>query len=83
MLIAIVLFLGFFNIATSSDLATFNDRKCAASLDSINGPNGYPNGTCTALNVKTSQSFQIVGLDPGCAGELSSHAMSCMQSSHM
>jgi len=31
--------------------------------------NGYPDGMCKPLNVTTGQSFQIQGLDPGCAGK--------------
>ncbi|KAF2798848.1 hypothetical protein K505DRAFT_414074 [Melanomma pulvis-pyrius CBS 109.77] len=66
MLAAILLLFSVFNIVISSDIATFQDKKCSASLDSINGPNGYPNGTCTPLVLKSTQSFQIVGLDKGC-----------------
>ncbi|OAG05612.1 uncharacterized protein CC84DRAFT_1186812 [Paraphaeosphaeria sporulosa] len=51
-----------------SSLATFSDDKCLNSLEGIDGPNGYPNGTCTPLDIKGPawKSFQIVGLDHGC-----------------
>ena len=64
--------LSFVAVSLSSSLATFQDEKCQASLEGINGPNGYPNGTCTPLDIKGNnwKSFQIVGLDPGCGGKL-------------
>ncbi|KAF2446353.1 hypothetical protein P171DRAFT_430516 [Karstenula rhodostoma CBS 690.94] len=54
-----------------SSLATFSDEKCLNSLEGIDGPNGYPNGTCTPLDIKGPawKSFQIVGLDHGCTRE--------------
>jgi hypothetical protein len=53
---------------SGSNIATFEDDSCARSLDNINGPNGYPDGTCTSLNLEPIESFQVVGLDPGCMG---------------
>ena len=53
---------------SGSNIATFEDDSCANSLDNINGPNGYPDGTCTSLNLEPIESFQVVGLDPGCMG---------------
>lgn len=54
-----------------SSLATFSDEKCQASLEGIDGPNGYFNGTCTPLDYKGSgwKSFQFVSLDRGCTGK--------------
>ncbi|KAF2106561.1 hypothetical protein BDV96DRAFT_607255 [Lophiotrema nucula] len=54
-------------VTASSDFSTFSDKKCSTSIDNISGPNGYPNGTCTAFNLKNNTSFQLVDLDPGCA----------------
>lgn len=68
----ILYILSFSTVCLTSSLATFKDEKCQASLEGINGPNGYPNGTCTPLDFKGHnwKSFQIVGLDSGCAGKL-------------
>ncbi|KAF2438969.1 hypothetical protein P171DRAFT_502090 [Karstenula rhodostoma CBS 690.94] len=52
----------------ASNIATFEDQKCKESKENMNGPNGYPNGTCMPLDKKGSyKSFQIVGLDGGCS----------------
>ena len=53
-----------------SQVALFADEHCKESLRGLEGPNGYPNGTCTDLR-RTGRygSFQVVGLDPGCTGE--------------
>jgi len=52
-----------------SIISRFTDTDCKDSLDSLYGPNGYPNGTCTDLRAenKTYGSFQVVRLDSGCA----------------
>jgi hypothetical protein len=56
--------------AATSTISTFTDAACSASLRSLNGPNGFPNGTCTDLRRSGPYgSFQIVALDPGCTGE--------------
>lgn len=56
----------------ASTIATFSDSNCKDSLKGFDGPNGYPNGTCTDLRVRSGNygSFQIVSLDPGCTGRL-------------
>jgi hypothetical protein len=57
----------------SSDISTFTDTACQDSFRNFSGPNGYPNGTCTRLDRDgTFGSFEVVGLDTGCAGTLSS-----------
>jgi hypothetical protein len=44
--------------------------SCTASLRSLSGPNGFPNGTCTDLRRNGPYgSFHIISLDPGCTGE--------------
>ncbi|KAF2269552.1 hypothetical protein CC78DRAFT_540079 [Lojkania enalia] len=67
MLIILLLGSSLMSFVFSSDISTFTDSTCANSLDNLNGPNGYPNGTCTPLNIRNNQSFQITGLDSGCA----------------
>ncbi|OAG03089.1 uncharacterized protein CC84DRAFT_1219996 [Paraphaeosphaeria sporulosa] len=60
----------YFLVHTSfaSNIATFEDAKCKDSKENINGPNGYPNGTCTRIDKKGAyKSFQVVGLDEGCS----------------
>lgn len=59
------------HVFAASQLALFTDEHCQNSLRGLEGPNGYPNGTCTDLR-RTGPygSFQVVGLDPGCTGEL-------------
>jgi hypothetical protein len=55
----------------ATEIATFSDDNCKDSLNSMPGPNGYPNGTCTQLmEGGIFGSFQIVQEDPGCDGEL-------------
>lgn len=67
-LLAITLYL-LVHTSFASNIATFEDAKCKDSKENINGPNGYPNGTCTPLDKKGSyKSFQVVGLDEGCSG---------------
>ncbi|KAF2103610.1 hypothetical protein NA57DRAFT_53125 [Rhizodiscina lignyota] len=54
-------------VAGSTNIATFSDSNCQQSFQNLQGPNGYPNGTCTALNTQGSYgSFQVVDEDPGC-----------------
>jgi len=51
----------------ASQIALFTDGNCQDSLRGLEGPNGYPNGTCTDLRRSGPYgSFQVVGLDPGC-----------------
>ncbi|EFQ87841.1 hypothetical protein PTT_16493 [Pyrenophora teres f. teres 0-1] len=51
----------------ASQIALFTDGNCQNSLRGLEGPNGYPNGTCTDLRRSGPYgSFQVVGLDPGC-----------------
>jgi hypothetical protein len=60
------------NIAAATQIATFTDDACQNSFRSLNGPNGYPNGTCTNLRFNGPiGSFQVVQEDIGCAGKLS------------
>ncbi|KAB2103987.1 hypothetical protein AG0111_0g7750 [Alternaria gaisen] len=56
------------HVIATSQIALFSDDNCQESLRGIEGPNGYPNGTCTDLRRNGAYgSFQVVGLDPGCA----------------
>ncbi|KAF9733925.1 hypothetical protein PMIN06_009302 [Paraphaeosphaeria minitans] len=66
--LGLVFFLTLVVASLGSSLATFTDDKCLDSLEGIEGPNGYPNGTCTPLDIKGPawKSFQVVGLDHGC-----------------
>lgn len=57
-------------LVVATTIATFSDAKCKDSLRSLEGPNGYPNGTCTQLmEGGIFGSFQVVQEDPGCDGE--------------
>lgn len=59
-----------FWVALGSDITTFTDGKCRTSFDNLDVVNGYPDGPCKPLNINRNlQTFQIAGLDPGCAGE--------------
>jgi hypothetical protein len=50
-------------------ISTFTDPSCLNPFRSLEGPNGYPNGICTSLNVQGEfGSFQIVEMDAGCEG---------------
>ncbi|KAG9192678.1 hypothetical protein G6011_11412 [Alternaria panax] len=61
----------FFQVASSSRIATFTDGECKNAFQSINAENGYPNGTCTRLADQGKfESFQVVGLDPGCSATI-------------
>lgn len=52
-----------------SQIALFSDTNCEQSLRGLEGPNGYPDGTCTDFRRNGAYgSFQVVGLDPGCVG---------------
>jgi len=54
-------------VAAGTHIATFTDTKCKDSFRDIDGPNGYPNGTCSRLDSEGSfGSFQVVQQDPGC-----------------
>jgi hypothetical protein len=58
-------------VFATSQIALFEDDNCQESLRGLEGPNGYPNGTCTDLRRNGPYgSFQVVGLDPGCTGTL-------------
>ncbi|KAG9186204.1 hypothetical protein G6011_02760 [Alternaria panax] len=55
------------HVFATSQIALFSDDNCQESLRGLEGPNGYPNGTCTDLRRNGAYgSFQVVGLDPGC-----------------
>ena len=59
------------HVFAKSQIALFSDENCQESLRGLEGPNGYPNGTCTDLRRNGPYgSFQVVGLDPGCTGML-------------
>ncbi|KAH7086900.1 hypothetical protein FB567DRAFT_54884 [Paraphoma chrysanthemicola] len=50
-----------------TQIALFSDSNCQNSLRGVEGPNGYPNGTCTDFRRTGSYgSFHVVGMDPGC-----------------
>lgn len=56
-------------VESTSSIATFSDVNCQDSLSSFDGPNGYPNGTCSRLERSGGYgSFQVVNLDDGCSG---------------
>lgn len=55
----------------ASQIALFTDNNCQDSYKGLDGPNGYPNGTCTDMRRSGEYgSLQVVGLDSGCAGAL-------------
>jgi len=56
-------------VQAASQIALFTDENCQDSYKGLEGPNGYPNGSCTDIRRSgTWGSMQVVGLDPGCAG---------------
>lgn len=62
-------------LVSATNIATFSDDSCQESFRDLEGPNGYPNGTCTQLNSRGPfKSFQLVEEDYGCSGETNSHA---------
>jgi hypothetical protein len=62
--------------AAASQIALFTDAHCQDSYKGLEGPNGYPNGSCTDLRLSGAYgSLQVVGLDPGCAGTSVSNAL--------
>lgn len=67
--LALICFVSLLPSARATIIATFTDDKCQDSYKSINGPNGYPNGTCTQLRASGPfGSFQVVEEDQGCSG---------------
>ncbi|KAF2996908.1 hypothetical protein E8E13_005803 [Curvularia kusanoi] len=55
-------------VSAASQIALFTDANCQDSYKGLDGPNGYPNGTCTDIRRSGSYgSLQVVGLDAGCA----------------
>ncbi|OSS52296.1 hypothetical protein B5807_02557 [Epicoccum nigrum] len=55
-------------ISATSHVALFTDARCQDTYKALDGPNGYPNGTCTDMRRSGEYgSLQVVGLDPGCA----------------
>ncbi|KAF2629168.1 hypothetical protein BU25DRAFT_409630 [Macroventuria anomochaeta] len=55
-------------IYAASQIALFTDSNCLDSYKGLEGPNGYPNGSCTDFRRSgTYGSLQVVGLDSGCA----------------
>lgn len=58
-------------VYAASQIALFTDSNCQDSFKGLEGPNGYPNGSCTDIRRSGDYgSLQVVGLDPGCAGTL-------------
>jgi hypothetical protein len=56
-------------VYAASQIALFTDSNCQDSYKGLEGPNGYPNGSCTDIRRSGDYgSLQVVGLDPGCAG---------------
>lgn len=56
-------------VEATSHVALFTDAHCQDTYKALDGPNGYPNGTCTDMRRSGEYgSLQVVGLDPGCAG---------------
>ena len=56
-------------VRAASQIALFTDSNCQDSYKGLEGPNGYPNGSCTDIRRSGEYgSLQVVGLDPGCAG---------------
>ena len=54
----------------TTNIATFSDAFCKDSYRDLDGPNGYPNGTCTMFQaIGDYTSFQVVNKDPGCNGK--------------
>jgi hypothetical protein len=60
-----------------SNLRTCTDGACLRSSRTIDMLNTFRNTTCKPLNVATGGSFQIVELDPGCAGKASEFLLWC------
>ncbi|KAF3039880.1 hypothetical protein E8E12_002995 [Didymella heteroderae] len=55
-------------VRAASQIALFTDSNCQDSYKGLEGPNGYPNGSCTDIRRSGEYgSLQVVGLDPGCA----------------
>ncbi|KAF4538207.1 uncharacterized protein LTHEOB_10977 [Lasiodiplodia theobromae] len=67
----------------ATDITVYKDSECLVSQDNINGPNGYPDGTCTLLRDRVTSnfsSFQVVDLDEGCGVTIygsNSNSLSC------
>ncbi|GME46610.1 hypothetical protein BKCO1_4600016 [Neofusicoccum parvum] len=56
-------------VATSY-ISSFSDSGCTQLFAEWDGPNGYPNGSCTSLRSKAQgelASFMFTGLDEGCS----------------
>jgi len=59
-------------VHAASQISLFTDSNCQDVYKGLEGPNGYPNGSCTDIRRSGEYgSLQVVGLDPGCAGRLS------------
>jgi hypothetical protein len=57
-------------VRAASQISLFTDAECRDSYKGLEGPNGYPNGSCTDIRRSGEYgSLQVVGLDPGCAGK--------------
>ncbi|KAH7050993.1 hypothetical protein B0J12DRAFT_699080 [Macrophomina phaseolina] len=56
-------------VSANSYISSFSDSGCTQLLAEWDGPNGYPNGSCTSLRKQAQAeiaSFMITGLDEGC-----------------
>lgn len=62
-------FLACISGSLGSGITTFTDEQCKKSHEPLNVKNGYPDGLCMPLKITGNlDAFQIVQLDPGCAG---------------
>ncbi|KAH8697275.1 hypothetical protein BGW36DRAFT_378354 [Talaromyces proteolyticus] len=67
MSISILLLTLFASNALATVISTFSDDSCKDSYKAFNGPNGYPNGTCTPFRSNGAfGSFQVAQEDSGC-----------------
>lgn len=73
-LLALLLALALSHISWSAKIiSTFTDADRQVFFKRLTGPNGYPDGTHTDLRQDGAyDSFQVVSLDPGCAGRRAS-----------
>lgn len=65
-----LLLLSLVTLSNGTHIATFSDEECKNSLQDLDGPNGYPNGTCMRIDRKGRfGSFQVTDTDAGCSGK--------------
>lgn len=57
------------SVADATVIETFSDKQCQTSSDSLDGPNGYPDGECTQFGRQGDfGSFKVIREDTGCLG---------------